>query len=83
MSLAKRLDLNAFIVYCNAPVEILRERIKMRSSKSEDASEATLDVLDMQLKKFEPPCTPERVIELATGNTLDSDALRSLVDAVR
>jgi aminoglycoside phosphotransferase family enzyme/predicted kinase len=83
MSLAEQLDLKAFIVYCHAPVEILRERIKARSSKREDASEATLDVLDMQLEKFEPPGAPERVIQLATGNTLSSDALRSLVAAVK
>jgi aminoglycoside phosphotransferase family enzyme/predicted kinase len=81
LALAKRLGSQAMIIYCNAPLGLLRNRIKARSATGNDASEATLQVLDLQLGKFEPPCAPEPVIELATGEPLDNEALGSIVRA--
>ena len=80
VALAKRLGVKIRIVYCHAPVETLRERIQARSNTGDDASEATLKVLDAQLVKFEPPCSPEPVVELATGDDLSNEPLKVLVD---
>ncbi|NOR20153.1 MAG: AAA family ATPase [Xanthomonadales bacterium] len=80
LNLAKRLGIKVQVIYCTAPVDVLRSRIKARSALSHDASEATLEVLDMQLTKFEAPKAPEPVIELVTDATLSDADLMSLVD---
>jgi predicted kinase len=77
--MAKRLAANVRIVYCRAPTELLRERIQSRSRVKQDASEATLEVLDAQLEKFTPPCAPEPVIELATAEPISNEQLQLLV----
>jgi len=69
-------------VYCKAPPDVLRSRIKARATAGADPSEATLDVLDLQLSRFEPPRVPEPVIEVATDSPLDSDRLRTLATAI-
>jgi hypothetical protein len=80
--LAKRLGIKACIVYCKAPVDVLRARIKARANAAADASEATLDVLDLQLSRFEPPDLPEPVIEVASDSTLDNKRLLTLSAAI-
>ena len=64
-----------------APVDVLRERITARDSAGQDASEATLAVLDRQLETFEPPDDSEAVIELATDTRLDDARLNALLDS--
>lgn len=48
------------ILACEAPVEVLRERIRARQAAGSDASEATLAVLDQQLGWAEPLTSTER-----------------------
>lgn len=46
------------ILACEAPVDVLRERIAARQARGQDASEATVAVLEQQLGWLEP-LTPE------------------------
>ncbi|MEZ5645665.1 MAG: AAA family ATPase [Burkholderiaceae bacterium] len=48
------------ILACEAPVDLLRERIRARQMQGRDASEATLDVLEQQLGWVEPLTPQER-----------------------
>jgi aminoglycoside phosphotransferase family enzyme/predicted kinase len=82
LSLAEQLGVSVRIVHCDAAVDILQTRIKARSASGNDPSEATQDVLDMQLVNFEPPGSDEPVIKLATDKTLSDADLRKLADAV-
>ncbi|MCU0956423.1 MAG: AAA family ATPase [Hydrogenophaga sp.] len=52
------------ILACEAPVDVLRERIRARQAAGSDASEATLAVLDQQLGWVEPLTTAERACTL-------------------
>jgi len=77
--MAKRLAVNVHIVYCRAPTELLQERIQSRARVEQDASEATLAVLDAQLEKFTPPGSSESVIELDTAERISNEQLQLLV----
>lgn len=61
------------ILYCNAPESQLRQWLTERQSRENKVSEATQDVLSMQLEKFESPLdtASEHTIEINTANTLD------------
>ena len=58
-SLAARLGVPFAIVSCRAPESVLRARVAARSSEARDASEATLDVLEAQLRSQEALDTDE------------------------
>ena len=79
VEVARQLGAEIRIIYCNAPLALLRERIKARSTVADGVSEATLEVLDQQLSDFEPPDSSEPVIELATGAEPGTDNLRALL----
>ena len=49
------------------PVE-LRQRIQARSDRGRDASEATLEVLEQQMRQIEPLTALERGLLLAPGD---------------
>lgn len=53
------------ILACEAPVEVLRQRITERQARGADASEATLAVLEQQLGWLEPLSADERAWCLA------------------
>jgi aminoglycoside phosphotransferase family enzyme/predicted kinase len=53
--LARAAGARPILLWCDAPMEILRERIATRAAAGRDASEATLDVLTRQLESLEPP----------------------------
>lgn len=53
-ALAKRLELPFVIMKFTAPASVLKERVRRRLEKSRDASEATEDIVDMQLRSHEP-----------------------------
>lgn len=57
-ALAKAVDCPFHILAREAPIEVLRERINRRQKERNDASEATVAVLEQQLKWLEP-LTPE------------------------
>jgi predicted kinase len=82
LSLAERLNVKAKVVYCRAPINVLRQRIQKRSESNQDPSEANLAVLEAQLKTFQPPGNDEPVIEIATDKPISDARLHSLVAAV-
>ena len=53
------------ILACEAPPEVLRQRIAARQAAGSDASEATLAVLEQQLCWLEPLTAAERACALA------------------
>lgn len=78
-------DLNAPLIILDFPLdqEILRQRIEQRERSTEhDASEATVEVLDSQLKQAEPLTAAEkkRVIQVFHDTRAETvaDALRNL-----
>lgn len=79
LALAASIGTQAHVVWCQAPVELLRERITQREAANRDPSEATVDVLDYQLTRFEEPGAAEPLISIATDAAIDTAALRELV----
>ena len=67
-ALAASAGADFHIVECVAPDVVLRERITRRLADDRDASDATLAVLDLQLRVREPLAAEER------GLRLDTDA---------
>jgi len=53
--LAQALQARHTLLWCDAPLEVLRGRIAAREAAGRDASEATLEVLTRQLEALEPP----------------------------
>lgn len=51
--MARELNVPFLMLACEAPVDVLRQRIKDRLAGGQDASEATLTVLDLQLEQLE------------------------------
>jgi predicted kinase len=43
------------LVWCEAPEAVLRERLRARLASGRDLSDAREDVLDLQLRHYEPP----------------------------
>jgi hypothetical protein len=58
MNIAKRHRVPFEILYCHAPLEVLRERLKQRSR---DISDATPELLQQQQDNFEPFSEEERL----------------------
>jgi aminoglycoside phosphotransferase family enzyme/predicted kinase len=83
LQLAQRVGTKVQIVYCTAHVDVLRARITARSAAGTDPSEATTEVLDMQLGKFTAPQAPEPVIEMATDKVLSDADLMALVELLK
>lgn len=80
-SLAQNRAVPMVVLHCEAPVEVLRERIRARQRLGADASEADLNVLDWQLRNAEPPGADESVrivsIETKEAGSVEQ-ALRAL-----
>ena len=56
------------IVWCQAPETVLRERLRARQAGGRDLSDAREDVLDLQLRHYEPP-TAEPDVERRSAET--------------
>jgi predicted kinase len=69
------------ILDCDAPVEILRERILARRRQADNVSDADLEVLDAQLQAREPLTADERLFAITVGpeQPLSADALTQRV----
>lgn len=52
--LALRLRVPFLIVDCAADIDVLRQRVIARAARGDDASEATIEVLEHQLATYEP-----------------------------
>lgn len=55
LALARAADARGTLLWCDAPIDVLSERIRARTAAGGDASEATLEVLTRQLETLEPP----------------------------
>ncbi len=75
-ALARTLSVPCSIVTCEAPLDILRERLRARTLAGADPSEATVEVLEHQLRTFEPLGDDERAdaFVVATGAARDTVA---------
>jgi hypothetical protein len=81
-TLAARLKVPCAIVSCEADPITLAQRVDRRSQERKDASDATLSVLDAQLREFQPfePTEQRCVIRVETG---EPDAVRRVSDELR
>lgn len=75
--LAGRLHVPFLIVDCDAPVDVLRQRVLRRKDQHDNVSDADLDVLDRQLESREPLSDAERELSLSVrpGEVLDGHAI--------
>jgi predicted kinase len=76
-ALAERLRLPFTVLDCQAPIEVLAERVKARSERGGDPSEADEAVLRRQLGFDEPAGAPEAAhwLTVATDRPVDIDEL--------
>ena len=65
------------LLHCDAARDVLERRVRDRANRSDDASEADLEVLSAQFDKLEPLSAAEfeRAVVVNTADTLDPDAL--------
>ena len=83
LEVATRRRLPALILACDAPDAVLRKRVRRRQRADRDASDAGIAVLDLQLKKREPPENSEPVLTVRTDDRLDLDRVESAIEAAR
>lgn len=74
--LANDLGMPFAILDCQAPVEVLRERVAARQARGSDASEADVQVLERQLDWQEPLTAHEQGLALRVDTTQAVDADR-------
>ncbi len=82
VSLAGELGISVVIVACQAPLEVMRTRIVARHSAAQDASEATLAVLDWQRQR-EAPLTADEGVEVIEAHTERVDVLHDVLTRLR
>jgi len=67
--LASRRAVPVCVIRCQAPLEILEDRIEQRTRSGKDASEADSSVLHWQLQRFEPVVADEALIVFDVPNS--------------
>ena len=73
---ARARGVECLIVHCVAPRAVLLERITRRVSANDDPSEADVDVLDAQLKTYEPPSAADAsVLTVDTSQPIDIESI--------
>jgi hypothetical protein len=79
--LAERVGARFVVLDCAAPEPTLRERVAARRHRHRDASEATADVLDYQLRRVEPLGSDEQelAVRIDTSRSVVQSALLSRV----
>ena len=80
--LAQQLDVPLQVIQCDAPENILRERVMSRQSAGKDASEADLAVLDWQLQNHER-IGAEESLDVAHVETNRADAVAQAFSVLR
>jgi aminoglycoside phosphotransferase family enzyme/predicted kinase len=76
---AQRVGAGFRVLLCDAPEDVLRERVVARARDQRDPSEATVEVLELQLDRFDRPGDDEPVVTVDTSAPLDDAALNDLV----
>jgi len=73
------------ILWLNAPKQVLKRRVALRSATGTDASEANVDVLERQLQEVEPlsPAEQEFALELDTSSEFDASEIERFVRRVQ
>jgi aminoglycoside phosphotransferase family enzyme/predicted kinase len=80
--LARRLDVSRLIVSCTAQPSTLSRRIKDRAESGADPSDATLAVLEAQLRELEP-FTPAEHASVVTADTQAPHVVEHVLDEIR
>jgi len=70
------------VIDCQAPQDLLAQRVAARLGRQDDASEATLDVLKRQLAASEPLATSEG-LQVVAALTASADAWRRVLARLR
>jgi predicted kinase len=81
-ALANSCGSEAVILVCDAPPEILRERVVKRELSAYDASEAGLEVLNSQLENYEPITPGEESSAIHLDTQVDESG-EKIADLVR
>ena len=81
IALAQAMKLPCRLLVFDAPVDVLRERVRRRGADGRDASEATEAVLERQLIEREPLGKAERALATFVDTTQPVD-WRQVLDAV-
>lgn len=76
--LAVRLNVDACIVHCHAPLEVLQRRVAARARLMHDPSEANLSVLHWQCTHREPIAVTE-ALPVLEATTTDEDVIGPLL----
>lgn len=76
--LAHELGVPFGILYCQTPRPELERRLNQRHAEGRDVSDATAEILDQQLQRFEPPTADEGALFLSSGREDPSAWLSSL-----
>lgn len=79
VALAQTLGSATTILYCEAPVALLKTRIAARAAGGEDPSEADEKVLAMQMARFDRPTGDEPVVTVDMSQALDDGQITELV----
>jgi len=81
IAIATDFALPCILLDVTAPTEVLRDRIRQRSLRRDDASEASLEVLELQLATAEPLTNEEKMIAISceNGGEIDIDKLAAQV----
>ncbi len=58
-AMAREVGARAVLVWCEAPLEVVRERLAARAAANTDASDATFEVYERQLAECEAPTSAE------------------------
>jgi aminoglycoside phosphotransferase family enzyme/predicted kinase len=81
-TLARRVGLRRVIISCQADADVLAARLARRSSEGGDPSDATLPILDRQLRELKP-FEPAEQADVIVVNTSEPDALGRTLTALR
>jgi len=73
-ALAGEIGARFILLWCDAPLDVLRERVAARAADGRDASEATLEVLTRQLEALEPPAAGAEYIACDTSEPANLQA---------
>lgn len=78
LALGERCRARVRVVFCDAPVAVLRQRVADRARDADDASDAGPAVLESQLERFETPAGAVERVD--TGRPIGAAGLTGLVE---